>query len=102
MTRKEELQKIFEKVDDNTKTLINNLIDEVCFLEEQLIALKKLPFIKVHPENNNLQKQTIAGKQYKDLCQAYNNCLKILLGCMGTNVDDETSVLKSYLKSLRK
>ena len=52
MTRREELDNIFKGIDKDKKTLINNLIDEVIFLEEQMEKLRKLPFIRVNPENS--------------------------------------------------
>lgn len=73
MSRKEELLQAIE----NDVTL-TPLVDEIIFLEEQLIKLKGLPFIKVNPNNPAQQKSTPAQKQYKELLQQYTNILKIL------------------------
>lgn len=100
MTRKEELIKIFENVED-TKGIIMPLIDDVVFLEEQLRELRKLPFIKVHPDYPDIQKPTAASKQYRELLQQYNQCLKILTGVIRKDNAEEESPLRSYLNSLR-
>ena len=59
MTRKENLIKALEGTDI---VLIENVIDEVVFLEKQLKDLKKLPFIKVNPKNPAQQRVTPAQK----------------------------------------
>lgn len=98
MTRKEELTHIFECVDD-AKGVILPLIDDVVFLEQQLDSLRKLPFIKVHPEYPDIQKATPAAKQYKELLQQYNNCIKILTGILRKDAPEEVSPLRAYLEA---
>lgn len=78
MNRKEELKEIFKDVDENERRLVQPLIDEVIFLEEQMVDLKKLPFISVHPKNNALQKRTEAARLYKESSQSYMNAIRIL------------------------
>lgn len=78
MSRREELKEIFKDVDDNERRLIQPLIDEVIFLEEQMIELKKLPFISVNPKNSAQQRKTEAAKLYKECSQSYMNAIRIL------------------------
>lgn len=78
MTRREELDDIFKEVDPNEKKLVNRLIDEVVFLETQMISLKKLPFISINPKNSAQQKITPAAKLYKEHSQSYMNAIRIL------------------------
>lgn len=78
MTRKEELNDIFKDVDENEQKLIDPLLDEVVFLEEQMVELKKMPFISVHPTNPALQRKTEAAKLYKECSQSYMNAIRIL------------------------
>lgn len=85
MERKTQLLKLLEN-NPNRDTL-EFLIDDVIFLEDKLNSLRKLPFIKVHPDDHQKQKSTPACRQYKELLQQYNNCLKILL--RATNSTDE-------------
>lgn len=98
MTRKEELLKAFESVED-TKGIILPMIDDVVFLEEQLTELRKLPFMKVNPKNPAQQKPTPAAKQYKELLQQYNNCIKILTGILRKDAAEEESPLRAFLNS---
>ena len=98
MSRKEELLKIFDQIED-TKGIILPMIDDVVFLEDQLKELRKLPFIKVHPQYPDIQKPTAAAKQYKELLQQYNNCIKILTGILRKDAVEEDSPLRAFLSS---
>lgn len=98
MTRKEELVNSIKELDDARKSIVLPLIDDVVFMEEQLNKLKKLPFIKIHPTNPDLQKSTPAAKQYKEILQQYNNCIKILVGTLSKNEEVGDSPLKAYFK----
>lgn len=98
MSRKEELMEIFANVED-TKGIILPLIDDVVFLEEQLQELRKLPFIRVSKQDPSLQKATPAAKQYKELLQQYNNCIKILTGIIRKDAAEEESPLRAFVNS---
>lgn len=89
MTRKEQLQHLLSKLDD--KDLVNQIVDEIVFLEEQLNYLRTLPFIRVNPKDVSQQKETPAAKQYHHMLQAYNNNIKILISYIRkANIDEET------------
>ena len=99
MTRKEELLQIINKVGSQNDIKAGQLIDEIIFIEEQLVELKKLPFINVNPKNPMQQKVTPASKQYKELLQQYNNSLRLLFrlsGDMGET--EEESPLRRWIK----
>lgn len=96
--RKEELIKVFEGVDKNKKTIVYPLIDEAIFLEGKLTELKKYPFVKIHPNNSQLQKPTTAGKMYKEFLQQYNNVIKTLCSILHKQEGNDTSPLREYLK----
>jgi hypothetical protein len=99
MTRKEELLSIVCKTDESNRIKAEQLIDEVIFIEEQLIELKKLPFVLVDKKNNARQKATAASRQYKQLLQQYNNTLKLLLKMAGEfGETEETSPLREWAK----
>lgn len=98
LSRKEELMEIFANVED-TKGIILPLIDDVVFLEEQLQELRKLPFIRVSKQDPSLQKATPAAKQYKELLQQYNNCIKILTGIIRKDAAEEESPLRAFVNS---
>lgn len=97
-SRKEELIQIFANVED-TKGIILPLIDDVVFLEERLEELRQLPFIRVSKQDPSLQKATPAAKQYKELLQQYNNCIKILTGIIRKDVPEDESPLRAYINS---
>lgn len=98
MNRKEQLLKVFDQIED-TKDIVLPMIDDVVFLEEQLQELRKLPFIRVNPKNHADQKPTPAAKQYKELLQQYNNCIKILTGILRKDATEEESPLRAFLNS---
>ena len=102
INRKEELQKVFSELDESAKQIVFPMIDDVVFLEKQLTELKKYPFISINPANKVQQKATAAGKQYKELLQQYNNCIKILLSLVSSDAGDEESPLRIYMKELMK
>lgn len=98
MNRKDELIHIFDQIDD-AKGVILPLIDDVVFLEEQLQELRQLPFIRVNPKNRADQKPTAAAKQYKELLQQYNNCIKILTGVLRKDAIEEESPLRAFINA---
>lgn len=97
-TRKEELVSIFAGM-DNVKDIVLPMIDDVVFLEDQLEELRKLPFIRVSKQDPSLQKATPAAKQYKEMLQQYNNCIKILTGILRKDSAEEESPLREYIRS---
>lgn len=100
MTRREELDEIFKNIDEDQKQLINRLLDEVVFLEEQMAELKKLPFVNVHPKNPALQKTTSAAKLYKECSQSYMNAIRILSSLLqkveSSTQDELLKLLESF------
>lgn len=96
--RKQELIAIFDQVED-TKGIILPMIDDVVFLEGQLEELRKLPFIKVNPKDPSQQKPTPAAKQYKELLQQYNNCVKILTSILRKDIPEEESPLRAFINA---
>lgn len=92
MDRREQLNKIFENVEDDKKQLVDRLLDEVVFLENKMTELKSMPFINIHPKNPALQKLTPAAKLYKECSQSYMNAIRILCGVLNkveTTAQDE-------------
>ena len=98
--RKKELLEAIENADQKVKTIVTPMIDDVVYLENELEKLKKLPFLRVHPKDSSKQEATPASKQYKELLQQYNNCVKILLSAVGKVDGDEDSALREGLQKL--
>ena len=99
MDRTEELKLIINKTGNDNEAKARQLIDEIVFIEDQLVELKKYPFISINPKNPAQQKATPASKQYKELLQQYNNSLRLLFRLAGDfgETEDE-SPLRKWLK----
>lgn len=102
MDRRKQLDEIFKDIDPNERTLVDNLIDDVVFMEHQMNELKKLPFIRVHPSDPSKQEATKASKQYKDLSQSYMNAIKILCSLLSKEEGGDDTPLREYFKRLSK
>lgn len=101
MDRQAELMSIISKSGSDNDIKAAQLVDEIVFIENQLVELKKLPFININPKNPMQQKATPAAKQYKELLQQYNNSLRLLFrlsGDLGGEVEEE-SPLRKWAKS---
>lgn len=103
MSRKEEVLKCFDGVDESRRVLIIKLVDDMIFIEEQLDELRKLPLIKIHPKNPEMQKATSAGKLYKEYLQQYNNIVRSLCSILHKEESGEgDSPLREYFKRIGK
>lgn len=96
--RKKELETVFSGVKDEERLVLQYLIDDVVYLEERMEALKKLPFLKIHPTRPELQKQTSAAKQYKECSQSYMNAVRILLSVLRKTDEDAAAELMKRLE----
>lgn len=102
MDRKTELTQIISKTGNDNEAKARQLIDEIVFIEEQLVELKKYPFISINPKNPAQQKATPASKQYKELLQQYNNSLRLLFRLSGElGETDEESPLRMWINARR-
>lgn len=100
--RTDELKKIFSEFDKNVQAVVTPLFAEMDFIESQLVELKKKPFIKYHPKDPSVQKQTPAGKLYKDLLAQEKDIVRILCSQLRKQDTDEESPLRKYLRKLDK
>ncbi len=100
MTRKEILDDIFKDINENERKLIDPLINEVIFLENQMQELKKIPFISVHPKNPTLQKKTEAAKLYKECSQSYMNAIRILCSLLHKIEGGEEDPVAKFMENL--
>lgn len=96
MERREELLKV---LNDANNSVVNPLIDEILYLEEQLNFLRKLPKIKINPQNPEQQKATPAAKLYKEYLQQYLNAIKLLSSVTKTDINDEESPLRKWTRA---
>lgn len=75
MARRED---IIAMIPTESLPLVEDIVDEVIFLESHLEELRTLPFIQVHPKDNAKQRNTPAAKMYKEFLQQYVNCIKAI------------------------
>ena len=76
------------------------LVEDIAFLEQRLQELRRLPFLRIDPQNPERQKPTPASRQYKELLQQYNNSLKLFCKMCGDLKEDEAeSPLRAWLKA---
>ena len=80
------------------KEVLRPTIEEMTFLETRLDELRGLPFIKVNPNNPTQQKVTPAARQYKELLQQYNNCVKMLTVALARMPHGDSSPLAEFLE----
>ena len=92
------LQDIFGNIDGSEKELVDRLIREVVFLEDQMETLKKLPFIAQNPKNPAQMKTTPAAKLYKETSQSYMNAVRILLSVLRKADETEENELLKRLE----
>lgn len=98
--RREQLDEIFKNVDESQKQLIDPLLDELVRLENEIAELRKLPQLRVHPNNPSIQKLTPAARLLKMELQSYMNAVRILSGILNkiesTTQDELLEALKQF------
>lgn len=93
-------QEVIEHLKTNKNVSIEFLmptIENFVYLEGQLEELRKLPKIRVNPNNPEQQKTTPAAKMYKELFQQYLNALKVLQSYDKNLNDIEESPLRAWV-----
>lgn len=101
MDRKEKLYQVIDGLGESVQLIGYSLVDKMLYLEERLIELEKLPFIKVHPDDPTKQKELPARKMYIPLLQQYNLTLKTILKLVGVDTsEDDLGEFKKYLETL--
>lgn len=61
------------------------LVEDLFFLDDKIDELKKLPFIRVHPNNPAMQKPTEASKQCREFIALRCTIARTLAGMMTSN-----------------
>lgn len=95
VSRREELLQLFE----DGPQLLDPLISEAVYLEEQLDYLRDLPKIRVNPKDPSMQKATPAAKLYKEYLQQYVNVMKVLLNKTTEEGESEDSPLREWFRA---
>ena len=101
MGRREELLDIFKDVDSTVRTIVEPMIDNLVFIEGQLVELRELPFVKVNPKDKTMQKTTPTYRIYKELLSQQKDIVRILCSQIHkTGSEDGESPLREYMRSL--
>lgn len=100
MDRRKELDEIFKDIDPGQKIVIDRMLDDFVFMEEQMDALRKLPLIRVHPKNPAVQETTKSAKLYKEFSQSYMNAVRILCSLLHKAESAEEDPVAKFLESL--
>lgn len=98
----DDLDNILNNVDDSLKPYAKSMIQEFIFVNQRLEELKTYPSIETHPNNPAKQRQTAAGKQYREYLQQKTNIFKSLCALIGKKNVEEESPLRAYLKGIER
>lgn len=85
-----------KKLSKNEKAL-ENLIENIIFLENQLNELKKHPFIEVSSKNPAKTRVTPVAKLYKEFMIQYISAMKVLLTVNRTTSSEGESPLRQWV-----
>ena len=84
---------------DADERLVGHLVDEILYLEDQIAEVKKLPFIKVHPDDPQRQKATPASRLYVQLNAQYNSAIRTLVSISNKEDGEEDSPLRQWVRA---
>lgn len=99
--RVDELMALFD--DEAVRTVVRPLVEELADVEDRIQEVKKLPLIRVHPEDPSIQKSTAAGRLYHTLLAKQTDIVRMLLRQLGKSGDGgEDSPLRAYLRTLER
>lgn len=94
---------IFKGSDENVCKIVAPLIDELVFVEEQLLELRSKPFIRYHPDDPSIQKDTAASRLYNKLLAQHKDIVRILCSQLHKGGEgEEESPLDAYFKRMQK
>ena len=102
ITRSAELSEVFDGIDDGARALIGEVIENITYLEGQMKELRRLPMIRVNPNDPQQQKATPASKLLKEFIQQHANCVKLAISVLQKNAPEEVSPLRQWLEERNK
>ena len=79
MDRREQLRGYFANVDEDKRSIAFDTIEEYLFFLDRIEELKRLPYIRVHPNDKARQELTPAAKLIREYSQAIDSKRKTLL-----------------------
>ena len=84
-------------VGDDLKKVMQPTVENMVYLEFQMDELRKLPFIKINPNNPQMQKATVAAKMFKEFYQQYLNAVKVVERVAKSDEKAEISPLREWI-----
>lgn len=102
MVKRDELDKIFENVDEPVRKFISDQLDDFVFLSNKIDELKKLPFLIVSKNNPRKQKATPAFREYKELKSQYNDVFKFLIKIIAMTSSEDEDPVKMWIDEYMK
>ena len=101
MLKEKRIKELYDFVGKDKVIFLKNLIDDVVHMEEELITLKKLPFIRVNPKDKSIQKKTEAAKLYLSVLAQYTQDMKTLAFIAGKSGEvEDISPLRLYIQNI--
>lgn len=98
------LQSLFalDKLDDQRKAIVEQLIDEVAFMKVELDLLKAQikQYGSVQISKTGKQRQSEPAKYYTKLVSSFSATLKTISSIVGKDVGTEEDELDKFLKSI--
>lgn len=99
------LNKIFEKIEEPKRQLVEGLIEQAAFLRSENFELeqiiKKTGMIKIHPKYPSMQKPVIAAEQYRKNSGSYVSVIRALNNVLQKNVIEEDDGFDDWLREQR-
>lgn len=95
-------QELINSVDKVLQPLAKSMLEDLRKINKHLEYLDTLERIEIHPKDANKQRQTAAGKQYREYLQQKTNIFKALCSLVSKKGVEEESPLRVYLKSIER
>lgn len=98
MSRYEELAETLKGIDPSKKELVLSLLKDFCFLEEQIIELRKYPRFIINPQNPQQQKKLPVHEMLKDYQAQKNDIATKILRTLDGEVVEESPLIKALAR----
>lgn len=94
------LNEIFNDVEESNKKLVEGLIQDAAFLYAENYELKQIlketGMIKIHPDNQTLQKTLPIAKEYRQNLNSYSVVIKSLSSILQRRIDEEDDDMDEF------
>lgn len=92
---------ILRNVDEKERALVDGLLDEIVYYEEQMQQLREQPFIIYHPKLPGVTKVSPSARLYKDFRNSYMNAIRIILNVLRKVESDAQDDLLKKLEEFK-